>query len=66
MPFRVKEAFYWIMMKNGLMARQEAGRYTMASDRMRPEETTPESLYERVATFFESMYLKIFAKKTGD
>ena len=43
-PFRVKEAFYWILMRNGLLYKFENERYTKAGDASQPAPQAPKSI----------------------
>lgn len=48
-PFRVKEAFYWILMRHQLLHKYENNRYTLHSP---PREDEPQSLWQRIVAFF--------------
>ena len=50
-PFRVKEVFYWILMKNGLLCKFEKEQYTFAGQE---EKAAPEklSIWQRILRFF--------------
>jgi len=51
-PFRVKEAFYWILMKNGLLYKYENERYTKTGER---QQSPPKSmsLWSRILSLFK-------------
>jgi len=49
-PFRVKEAFYWILMKNGLLYKFENDRYAKSGEMARVEKRL--SLWGRILSLF--------------
>ena len=51
-PFRVKEAFYWILMKNGLLYKYENDRYTKIGQQQAPQPVKSVSLWDRILGLF--------------
>jgi len=54
-PFRVKEPFYWILMRNKLMLKYENGRYVLHSDTHTNAEVVDKvSVWQRILNFINS------------
>ena len=52
-PFRVKEPFYWILMRNQLMLMHENGRYSLYGDNSTNDEVVQRlSIWRRFVNFF--------------
>ena len=55
-PFRVKESFYWILMKNGLMYKYENDQYTKTGQAPQKPLKEKLSLWDRVLCLFGRAY----------
>jgi len=54
-PFRVKEPFYWILMRNKLMLKHENGSYVLHSDAPADEVVTDKvSVWQKILNFINS------------
>lgn len=52
-PFRVKESFYWILMKNGLFYKFENDTFSKLGEQTKIPEAIKLSLWERIVNFFK-------------
>ena len=65
-PFRVKDPFYWILMRNGLMLKHENNHYSRFKDAgietAAEKKATATQLKEKIAALYAKILAKFFAK----
>jgi len=63
-PFRVKDPFYWILMRNGLMLKYENNRYALHGDNTTEvEEVEKLSIKQRIVNFFTKLLGKHLSRE---